>query len=147
MGCAEPDDSDVRIGSREAERVSVYSFVDAICGDVTIMVLVHDLCITGARIEMRESRLRTGGVVRLRLPLLPAEQAGEIAWAEGDLAGIRFYQPLNPATFRVLAKAMQLKRETSSDQTDPCAERHLAKGLGTDSGSHHTEFVPGQALR
>lgn len=107
MGCAEPDAIDVRIGSRDAERVRVSASVDAVCADGTVLVLVHDLCVTGAQIETQQLYFQIGEVVRLRLPFLPVEQLGEIAWTRGALAGVRFSPPLDGATFRILTKVMK----------------------------------------
>lgn len=107
MGCAEPEAIDVRIGSRDAERVRVLASIDAVCRDFTCTVLVYDLSLRGARIELQYARFQTGDVVRLRLPFLAAEQPGEVAWTHGATAGIRFFQPLDGSTFRILAKAMQ----------------------------------------
>lgn len=111
VGCAEPDDFDVRIGSREAERVSVSAAIDAIYSNVTALVCLHDLPTTGARIEARQTQFVQGQVVRLRLPFLPAESVAEIAWARGTMAGVRFNQPLDRPTFQILTKAMQVPKD------------------------------------
>lgn len=107
MGCAEPEAIDVRIGSRDAERVRVVASIDAICRGFTCAVVVYDLSARGARIELQYARFQTGDVVRLRLPFLAAEHPAEVAWTQGVTAGLRFFQPLDGPTFRILAKVMQ----------------------------------------
>lgn len=106
MGYAEPEAIDVRIGSRGSDRVRVLASVDALCRNFTCLVLVYDLSLNGARIEVQYARFRIGDVVHLRLPLLPKEQPGEVAWTHGVKAGLRFFQPLDVPTFRILTKAM-----------------------------------------
>ena len=51
MGVADPNTFDVRIGSRDTERLRVLASVDALCRNFTTLVLVLDLSVTGARIE------------------------------------------------------------------------------------------------
>lgn len=108
MSCAELQSLAVRIGSRDTERTRVLASVDALCGDFTCLVLVLDLSATGARIEAKSTRFCVGDVVRLRLPFLPAERAGEIAWSDEGRAGVQFFQPLDSPTYRILSKVMRL---------------------------------------
>ena len=107
MGCAKPRAFDVRIGSRDHERVRVLASVDARCKDFTCLVLIYDLSLSGARIEVQYARFQKGDLVHLRLPFLPSEQPGEIAWTHGVTAGLRFFPPLDGPTLRILTKAMQ----------------------------------------
>lgn len=107
MGVADPNTFDVRIGSRDTERLRVLASVDALCGNFTSLVLVQDLSVTGARIEAQFARFQIDDVVRLRLPFLPVEQPGEVVWTDGAKAGVRFFRPLDGATYRILSKAMQ----------------------------------------
>ena len=83
MGFAEPDDDDVRVGSRNSERVQVWVAIQAGDSEGTITIIVRDLGITGARIETRPARFHSGDLVQLRLPLLPAERVGEVRWSRG----------------------------------------------------------------
>ena len=85
MGCAEPEVLDLRIGSRDAARVRVLAPVEAVCSDGTVVVVAHDLCMSGMRIETRVQRFQSGDVIRIRLPFLPVEQLGEIAWTHGAI--------------------------------------------------------------
>lgn len=85
----------------------VLASVDALCRNFTCLVLVYDLSLHGARIEVQSARFQSGDIVRLRLPFLPREQPGEVAWTHGVKAGLRFFQPLDGPTFRILTKAMQ----------------------------------------
>ena len=107
MGVADPNTFDVRIGSRDTERLRVLASVDALCRNFTTLVLVLDLSVTGARIEAQFARFQIDDVVRLRLPFLPVEQPGEIIWTNGLSAGLRFFRPLEVSTFRILSKVMQ----------------------------------------
>lgn len=106
MGSAVPEAIDVRIGSRDAERVRVLASVDALCRNSTCLVLLLDLSITGARVETAQSRFCVGEVVRLRLPFLPTEKPGEIVWTNGRAAGVRFFESLDMPTFQILAKSI-----------------------------------------
>lgn len=107
MGCAEPDNFEIRIGSRDAERMRVVASVDALCRNFTSLVLVLDLSVTGVRIEAQFPRFHLDDVVRLRLPFLPTERPGEIIWTDGVRAGVRFFHPLDISTYRILSKVMQ----------------------------------------
>ena len=106
---AELENIDVRIGSRRAERIRVSGPSDATWQGQRMVVLIHDLCVTGARIETRELLLDRDGTVGLTLPFLGCEQHAEVAWSRGSLAGLEFAEPLDQATFRVLAQALQPK--------------------------------------
>jgi len=107
MGFA-TNDTDVRIGSRDAERVRVLSTIDLRSARANCLVVIHDLSATGARIETQSVCLEPGDVVQLRLPFLPAEQRGEIAWVIDSGAGVRFSFPLKHETFDFLARAMKI---------------------------------------
>ncbi|QGN55134.1 PilZ domain-containing protein [Novosphingobium sp. Gsoil 351] len=109
---------DVRIGSRDTERVRVWAAVDAVCSDATVSVLVDDLCRTGARIETRFARFQEGQLVHLQLPFLPHAQQGEVVWTDAASVGVRFSQPLDLPTFRIIAKAMQLKHRGPGEPVD-----------------------------
>ena len=107
MGCAEPGAIDVRIGSRDVERVRVMTSVDVRSARANCSVIVHDLSATGARIEMQSVRFERGDIVQLRLPFQPVEQRGEIAWIAGNGASVQFFAPLDTQTLRFLARAMK----------------------------------------
>lgn len=105
MGCAEPIGIDVRIGSRTAERVPVWAPVEAVHHAGTVLTCLHDLSVSGARIEAIQHRIQVGDIVRLRLPLLPVERTAEVVWIRGRYLGVEFVQLLDRATFELLATA------------------------------------------
>ena len=112
VGYAEPDDEDVRIGSRDSERVRVWAPIQAVDCDGVVTIIIRDLGTTGARVEARPPRFRSGDVVLLQLPLLAAEKVGEIVWSNGAMAGIEFSQPLDRPTFQILVRTMQSPPDT-----------------------------------
>jgi hypothetical protein len=127
MGCAEPKAVDVRIGSRGAERVRLFATADVRTERGNCSVIVRDLSATGAGVEAQTVQFEQGDVIRLRLPLLPAEQRGEIVWSAGASAGIRFCAPLDLLTFRLVARAMG-----ASDSEQELAPATAAAQLGRE---------------
>ena len=115
MGCAEPAKIEVRIGSRDAERIRVWGSVDAVHRAGTLLACLHDLSTTGARIQMREPRPAMGEILRLRLPLLPVEQVAEVVWLDSGYLGLRFFQPLDRPTLQILAVAMKPPGECGAE--------------------------------
>lgn len=118
MGGAEPEVLEPRMGSREAERVRVLASVEAACSDGTALVVAHDLCVSGVRIETLVRRFQRGDVVRLRLPFLPVDQVGEITWTHGNMAGVRFFERLDGVSFRIVAKAMELNEPPAEGEAN-----------------------------
>lgn len=114
MGCAEPEAADIRVGSRDAERVRVAATLDLRSRKANCLVLLHDISATGARIETQSVRFEPGDTVGLRLPYLPTEQVGEIAWTSGTSAGVRFYAAIATETFRFLSRAMRKSDDPAS---------------------------------
>ena len=110
MGCADPN-AVARIGSRDAERVRLGVTVSVRAQSGSHSAIVHDLSLTGARIESKV-RFERGEIVQLRLPFLPVEQAGEIVWVAQGQAGVQFYSSLDTSTFRFLARASRKAEPT-----------------------------------
>jgi hypothetical protein len=107
MGSAEPTEVNVRIGSRDARRVRVAATISLRQGEGNCIALLHDLSVTGARIETQSARLKIGEIVHLNLPSLPAERRAKVAWTAGASAGVQFSSSLDRETFHSLSRALQ----------------------------------------
>ena len=67
-------------------------------GNMTTKHRIRDLSATGARID-RAGALRAGATVLVTVGMLDAVGA-TVIWVEGDLAGLRFAEPINPEAAR-----------------------------------------------
>lgn len=117
MGVAarsEEDNDDVRCGSRDATRVRVRALIDARKEGVELPLFVHDLSLTGMKVETRFASLAVGEYFKVRLPLL-LEQLVEVMWVHDRVAGVAFAEPLSPATLPIVLRAMAPAQDNDRD--------------------------------
>ena len=80
---------------RKTQRVVTDVQVEARIRGRLVTVLVYDLSQGGCMIELPEPLLKPGD--NLRLELFDFESGGYVAWEHGGIAGVQFYQELDPA--------------------------------------------------
>src|SRR5687768_6291112 len=95
-----------RCGSRKAERFPVGGSVSARYCREKLLVLVHDMSISGMRIETQEVMLRSSDWLRVRLPVLDKDQLVQVIWADGLTAGVIFAEPLGAAVLPTIIEVL-----------------------------------------
>lgn len=123
----------MRVGSRQAERVKVSGSAVLRSQRGDCPVSLHDLSVAGARIEVPFARFELWDPVRLRLPFLPDERAGEVAWSQENMAGLRFSAQVDLPTFRFLVHAIKADAGEAAESApaehrpEPCASKRAAE--------------------
>lgn len=69
-------------------------------GQLKFTVNVHDVSLTGCRVELVE-RPRVGEVMQIKFPGLEVLDA-TVCWVDGFVAGLQFNRPFHPAVFDLL---------------------------------------------
>jgi hypothetical protein len=134
MGCAEFQSAEVRIGSRDAERVRVVANGLLRAARSSCPVFVYDLSRTGARIASQRAWLEPSEIVHLELPFHPIPLQSEVMWSANGTVGMRFFEPLDPQTCQFLIKAM------TRSLSDKCSEASNASIEGPPSRNSPEEY-------
>ena len=83
-----------RIGARKAERFAVFACADAKYSGAKHRLRVHDLSLSGVRVETKDRILEAGDWIRLQLPIV-GEQLGQVIWHRGRTSGVQFAHDLS----------------------------------------------------